>query len=256
MRPWSSLPVYTRLTVVGLLVLVVPAALALIANIIDSFNNAIPINVVAIIVPPVVAGVVWRYQKWALVAAVVVALLSLVVNGSVAQYGRNTPSAFFDFVPTVFMLVGFIMVIFGAVGSFLQRKQDDPRTSVTSTEWGTLGVVSVVVLVLSIWSGVATITGGSTVAAEDKIGATDLLMKQVKFLPDRLEIAAESPARMVIDNDDLIIHTFTIEDLDIEHVLGPKDEILVRLPALSPGEYAYTCQVPGHESMKGVLVVQ
>ena len=65
-----------------------------------------------------------------------------------------------------------------------------------------------------------------------------------------------------MDNDDLIIHTFTVQTLDIEITkldiditVGPKSETLVELPPLEPGDYPYTCEVPGHEEMKGTLVV-
>ena len=59
----------------------------------------------------------------------------------------------------------------------------------------------------------------------------------------------------MVENEDLIIHTFTIEDLDIDVTVGPRSETLVELPAMEPGVYKYTCEVPGHEEMKGTLQV-
>lgn len=61
---------------------------------------------------------------------------------------------------------------------------------------------------------------------------------------------------MVIENDDLLVHTFTIKEMDIDIVVGPKSEVLVALPPSGPGTFEYTCEVPGHEDMKGTLVVK
>jgi len=256
MRPWNELPVYTRLTVIGLLFLILPPLVMLVPNIIDRFNEAVIINLVAIVLPLPVAWVVWQHGRWALAVAAVIALLSLLFNGPVATYGLDTPDAFFDFVPSVLVLVGFFTVLFGVVGSFLQRKQESPRTGVSPAERGALAVVLLGVAALTLWSAVASITGRSSVAAEDKVGAIDMVMKQVRFEPDRVQAPAGATATMVIDNQDLILHTFTIEELDLEYVLGPRDEVLVTLPALEPGQYPFTCEVPGHENMRGVLVVQ
>ena len=38
--------------------------------------------------------------------------------------------------------------------------------------------------------------------------------------------------------------------------MGGRSEKLIELPSIPAGTYEYTCEVPGHEDMKGSLVVR
>lgn len=80
-------------------------------------------------------------------------------------------------------------------------------------------------------------------------------MKNTQFIPGRMEVNAGEATQVVLKNSDLSVHTFTIEELGIDHQILFRNEELIELPALEPGEYTYVCTVPGHESMKGTLVV-
>ena len=80
-------------------------------------------------------------------------------------------------------------------------------------------------------------------------------MKNVKFEPGSLEISGGEKTQVVINNTDLIVHTFTLKKLDMDFVVGPDSEVLIQLPEIPPGLYTYTCQVTGHEDMEGKLVV-
>ena len=62
--------------------------------------------------------------------------------------------------------------------------------------------------------------------------------------------------QVVLENQDILVHTFTIKDLEIDHTIGPDSQIPIKLGSPEPGEYKLTCEVPGHESMKGILVVK
>ena len=90
--------------------------------------------------------------------------------------------------------------------------------------------------------------------AADVAGAVRVDMVEVKFVPDRVEVIS-GPVRLFVKNSDLAVHTFTIKDLNIDIGFGGLSEQIVEIPQLAAGTYAYTCQVPGHEDMKGTLVV-
>ena len=80
-------------------------------------------------------------------------------------------------------------------------------------------------------------------------------MKNVSFEPSQLRIPSGQPAKLVVKNSDLFGHTFTIDELGIDYSFLFGDEKLVHLAPLEAGEYTYICTVPGHQNMRGTLVV-
>ena len=98
--------------------------------------------------------------------------------------------------------------------------------------------------------------GRGSVSAAERVGAIVLLMEDTEFKPDRLIVPARQEVTLVVDNKDLVVHTWTIGDLDLSHALAGRSSKLVELPKLQPGQYEYECKVPGHEDMKGILVVE
>lgn len=60
---------------------------------------------------------------------------------------------------------------------------------------------------------------------------------------------------MFVVNKDRFRHTLVIKD-EVDAVELPASTD-VRIPIdLDPGKYEYYCDVPGHESMKGIVVVE
>ena len=249
-----AVPVYTRVTISGL-------ALLAVAHLLLATTGWLFFAIVGLILSLLAAGLVWKYGRWALIVAVVLALLSAAVSSHVMDYGLESPDSFFDFVPSITAIAGFLMAFIGGIVAFVQQRRGSARTVATGVERGTFGSVMAALVVLTIMSVILTPLGRESLSAEERAGGTLVLMKNVRFErnvrfePDRLFATTGSSLRLVVDNDDLVIHTFTIKDLDIDVTVGPKSETLVELPALRPGEYKITCEVPGHEEMKGTLVV-
>ena len=143
----------------------------------------------------------------------------------------------------------------GLLGFFLGRRPG-PRATATAVDRGVLGGLVVVLFVLVVASGITSIVGRTSVDAAERAGAFAVVeMNDTTFQPDRLEIPHDQAVRLVIENNDLVIHTFTIKDLNVEYAMGGRSEKLADIPAAAPGTYEFTCQVPGHEDMKGTLVV-
>ena len=109
---------------------------------------------------------------------------------------------------------------------------------------------------LVIASGIVTLVGRSSVSAAEKVGAIVLFMKDTEFKPDRLIIPASQEVTLVVDNADLMVHTLTIEDLDLSHALAGRSSMLIELAELQPGQHEYTSTAWGDEDMKGTLVVE
>jgi plastocyanin len=125
--------------------------------------------------------------------------------------------SFFDFTTTIFPLVGGVILIVGSA--------------------------------LTLWD-----ERGNDVHSEAPAADAVVEMKQTEFAPEVIELPAGEIA-VVVENDDPIVHTFTVEDLDVDEDLGAGDEKFIEFSA-EPGEYELTCEVPGHESMDAIIRVR
>ena len=109
---------------------------------------------------------------------------------------------------------------------------------------------------LSLVSGIVAITTRTSVSAEARIGATEVLLENLQITPSQIEIEAGEPAKLGIRNDSWNLHTFAIIGADADYSMRPRSERLVELPPLEAGTYTYLCRVPGHGDMRGTLIVR
>ena len=231
---------YTCIVIIGLLIVAFAFILVTLGNLLESHFENLAFALPGLILSLVIAGLVWKYGRWALVVAVIYAVLGLLFISGFFEYGLGNPNSFFDFVPNVLLLVGIVLGLVGGTVAFIQRRRSDPRTVLTGLERRTLGAIGVVLVALAVMSGVLMVTERASVSAQDRVGAIELRMKAVQFKPEQLEVEAGKPARVVIENDDLLVHTFTIKEMDIDVVVGPKSEVLVALPSVGPGTFLST----------------
>jgi plastocyanin len=98
------------------------------------------------------------------------------------------------------------------------------------------------------------IAGGN--AVDVQAGDLRLVTRDVAFKPTRLNARA-GDVGVVVKNDDLFWHTFTVNRLNanVRVATGGRRRIVLR--NLRAGRYEFVCAIPGHESagMTGVLVV-
>ena len=204
----------------------------------------------------VVAVLVGGFGRWLHFLAVLVGVGAWVLFFARLQYGAASFESFFFFAPAVIILVaGLIAFICGPI-AFFQSHRPSPRAFPTGLEVRIFGTVTVVVVGLVIASGIVSIGGRSSVSAEERVGAIVLLMEDTKFNPDKLIIPAGQEVTLVVDNADLMVHTLTIETLDLSHALAGRSSKLIELPELQPGQYEYRSTAWGDADMKGALVVE
>jgi plastocyanin len=105
----------------------------------------------------------------------------------------------------------------------------------------------------------ATMTG--TITAEEGAGGVRLVAQDTRFDTDRLELPAETPTPLTLDNKDPAPHNVTIYEDDsasgeplftFEPITGPATETFTVDP-LEAGEYYFRCDV--HPTMEGTVVV-
>jgi outer membrane protein assembly factor BamB/plastocyanin len=77
-----------------------------------------------------------------------------------------------------------------------------------------------------------------------------------KFTPNKATISSDSPATIVLENQDTVPHTFVIDELNIHESVDPGQLATVMITA-DPGAYTFYCELPGHREggMVGTLTV-
>jgi plastocyanin len=111
--------------------------------------------------------------------------------------------------------------------------------------------VAGLVVVLGVAGGIATAGYESDTPQS---GDIVLVASNVEFEPTRLSAVAEDVG-VFIENDDPVRHTFSIDELDVDLELPGGKSARIEFTA-EPGTYEFYCAVPGHEDMKGELVVK
>ncbi len=240
---------YTRFTVMGLLVIALGSLFSTVPE--------PPVGAIALVASLVVAGLVWKFGRWALALGAVFGLPPLAISVALLIVAIIHPSSFLEFVPMVLLLgMGGLIAVVGGVTTFVQHRRGTTRIAATPGEQWEFRAIAVVVVALTLVSGIVAITTRTTVSADGRTGAKEVLLENLKITPSQMEIEAGEPAKLVIRNDAWNLHTFTIIGIDADYSMRPRSERLVKLPPLEAGTYTYICRVPGHEDMKGTLVVR
>jgi uncharacterized cupredoxin-like copper-binding protein len=249
-------PFYTRIALLGISMFLFFDALILIAILL--FEPG------AFAYPFIVGGiaaafglVIYFWRPWGLAVGVLGGLLALMFVSDSYADNITSPDSFFDFAyRPVFGLAGALFLLGGSsvglVQHFRHRTSTDGPVVARRAVQGVLGLVAV----LSLYSAVMTVAGIDSVSADDKAGATTITANVTKFDTDALEATAGSTTKFVVKNDDPIIHTFTIDALDIDVKVGPRSEALLVLDAPTAGTYEFHCRISGHENMRGMLTVK
>jgi predicted branched-subunit amino acid permease len=76
MESQTALPVYRRVTIAGLAFLLVAHLLLIVVNAAETQTAFLIFDVVAIVLLVVGAGLIWKYGRWTLIVAVILALLA------------------------------------------------------------------------------------------------------------------------------------------------------------------------------------
>lgn len=214
-------------------------------------------------IPVILAVAALRFLKrWGLIVAGLLSLFGLFALTADAGLTLTTPESFFDFVLTLFSIIGLgiclAACVIGTIQYFRGQVPGDVSPTITMALRGLAGLAAV----LAVVSVVLTLLSATdNVSAEDKEGAIELVAKDTKWNTNELEARAGQPIRIFVKNDDPILHTLTIEDkgrgVDVDIKLGGWSEQVVEIDALEAGPYGFICRVEGHEEdMTGILTVR
>jgi uncharacterized membrane protein len=181
------------------------------------------------------AFIVRRGATWAKIVGIVAAL-AVAVFLFWSIFGLAQPGSFFDFVPGLLVIPGMIIAIIGCVAALRARR--DPAVASSDKESRVIRTIVTVVGVLAVLSAILTFVGKETVDASK--AQTTVVLKDFEY--DQPEYVFPAGSTVLVRNDDPYVHTFTIEELDIDESLSPGSEILVTIPEDASGEHIVFCR--------------
>lgn len=251
---------WTRLAALGLVLVGVAPALYLAAIAIWGLDVAaedLGFLLPLVVIPWVAAFLVWRFGTWARIVGVVVAVLAIGLLFWTA-FGLQHPASFFDFMPGVLVVPGALLAIVASIAAIVAARRGHLTARAEGGERRAIGVVTASVLLLALVSGVLTVVGQTTVEAGGD--ATEVGFRNGEFDRETYEVAGGS--EIVVRNLDPFAHTFTIDALEIDVVLGPRSSALVAIPT-EPGDYIVYCvyhttdpDSPGSDDMAADWTIQ
>jgi len=239
---------YTRVAIVGLILF---ALVSLVFAIIPTGGETSTLGffLIYIVLSVILAGLVWRFGRWALVVAALWGFLNLFWGSLLVL------NSFFDFVLPLLLTVGAILTVVGAIVAIIQQRRGTIRTTTTRAERRTFTAIPVVLIALTILSGSLHIAGLTTVVAQDEEGAIVVEMKNSYLAPNRLEMPVGETTRIVVKNNDFFVHTFEIAELGVKHTVLPFSELLIELQPTDTGVFTYRTEAQMTGDMEGTLVV-
>jgi plastocyanin len=191
----------------------------------------------------VLGGVTLRRRpRWLLLVNAVVAVLYLAGSAPFAAANLAHPESPGSFLAEVFILLAFLSVLAGVVLRLRGAGAAARRRFV-------VGAAAVAAL-----ATIGSLIAAATVDAEARQEGDIAIASDRSVFPSEVEMPA-GDAVLWLDNRDPFHHTFLIDDTDIRAVMPANSS--VRVPVdLAPGSYRFWCDVPGHDSMVGVLHVR
>jgi uncharacterized cupredoxin-like copper-binding protein len=89
-------------------------------------------------------------------------------------------------------------------------------------------------------------------------GSTTIETPGMSYDPDSFTISAGEDHEVTIDNTDGQLHTFTIDELDVDVEVAGGESETTTLNVPDAGEYTFYCTVPGHREagQEGTLTVE
>ena len=244
---WQGRPFYTRVTIAGLLAFALfytgLTILFLVSGGVEVVGDAVQGSVFyALFMIPtlVIVALAWRSPRQALVAAIW-ALLMLLVNAPSVPNVLGAFNSFFDAGLLIPVFVSLFVAGVSGIAGYLHHRRGATHDVSTAGERWALRATTAIVVGLMVVSGTLHLASLESVSADETAAAIIVEMKNSAFNPAQLTVPAGKPAKFVIRNRDLTVHTFTIKELGIDVKVLPGSEELVELSSPPVGTYVYSC---------------
>lgn len=202
-------------------------------------------------------AVIYLWHPWGLIVGVTVGLVGITFSLDNIGANLSSPDSFFNFAyRPVIWAGGTVLILSGSSAGLVQHLRH--RTTHDGPAWvmrAAGGVIALVVAV-SLLSATLTVVGIDRISADDRRDAIVITASGWRFSPREVAVASGGPVKLIVENNDAVVHTFTLDALDLDQRLGPFDDTLVVIDIPSSGRYEFRCRITGHENMRGTLVVE
>lgn len=252
---------YAKAAFFGLAIFLTAAVIILVTILVVSPSDAV--FGLILLIPGAIAVAALRYvRRWGLLIAAILSAFGFISFLVDAGLILTTPKAFFDFLLTLCTLVGLGIAFVACLIGFIQYFRGPVSGEVGPGVMMALrGIAAAVFVAVAISLVVTVVNATKSVSAEDRQGAIELTADDTKWSVETLEVSAGEPIRLLVKNDDPILHTFTLKDesrgLDIDVRLGPWSEQIVEVGPFEAGVYGFICRIEGHEEdMTGAITVR
>ena len=250
----ASKPFWTRVALLGFAAfLIMNVVYAVVSIITGEAANLffVAINVIAV---AIAIAAMLRLGHWGHLVAAFIALIGVFFFGSSAAISLQSPDSVLDFTFITVGILGLVVTIVSCVIAFFRlRRGTATQTGSVRAVMAVRGIVAFMVL-SAVASTVLTLVSKDTVSAAEKQGAVELSAKKSDWNTDSLSVKSGSSVKILVENSDPYIHTFTVKDLDVDVRLKPGSEKLITLKSPGAGGHEYICNI--HTDMKGTLTVQ
>lgn len=194
---------------------------------------------------------------WKVLAIVLGVLIAVMLFWT--AFGLVEPGSFFDFVPGLLIVPGVLITLVAGIASIRSAKHGPVSSRDGGERRAMAGVLGTVGLLAGV-SAVLTMTGQDSVSA-DLAAEADVVVDLKNYEFDQASYATSGDTTVLVKNSDPFLHTFTIDDLDIDIEVTPGSEKLVTIPA-QPGTYIVYCRPhtgdpddPADDDMAATLTV-
>ena len=208
--------------------------------------------IIGAIIPPLIViallyGVgVWltrRRGRAGTIMLAIVSLLFLALNAPFIVPALSVPASTVDFVMTGLLVVLALSNLVSATGA--------SRGTSTGARAGLVGRATLALMLLVV---VAAVVGRVTYDSPPaQTGDIEIAAQDFEFSTDVIE-ADGGEVSVFIDNKDSALHTFTVEELDVDVAIPGGSTARVTFDATA-GSYEFIC-IPHESDMKGTLEVQ
>lgn len=208
-------------------------------------------------VPGIIVGAALSYLKrWGLVFGILGGAIGTLFVLEDIDLFLTTPQSFFDFSSSLFGIVGLLILLLASLIGTIQYFRGRVGTDFSGLRPAAIAVALVLAL-LGVISGIATTLEAGDLSAEEARGAIVLTAKKAKWDIQTIEAAPGQPLRILVRNDDPIMHTFTIHDLGIDERLGPWTEAIIEVESPTARVLGFICRIEGHMAdMTGAIVFE
>ena len=184
----------------------------------------------------IVSGIlVSRFGLWSKVVGIIASILLL---GALfwTVFGLMAPQSFFDVVPGLLLIPGALIGLICSIAAIRAHRRNDVPATADRGEARGLRLFPTIVIVLAVISAALTFFLKETVEGE---GDAQVTLSDFEF--DKASYSFAPGTEIVVTNDDPFMHTFTIEELDIDETLNPGSQVKVTIPEES-GDYTVFCR--------------